>query len=89
MTVLSGNHLLSSLYISKFYEEKDGVLYHILSNKITKEKNSSWSSHRRRGEEELLQVFHDGLDGGHYGRDNTLHSSQTCEIYKLDSKKFP
>lgn len=53
-------------------EEKDGLLYHVSSNKITGQKALNRVVIDEAEKKRLLQAFHDGLDGGHFGRDKTL-----------------
>ncbi len=54
------------------FELKDGVLYYVSTNKITTEKILLRVVIGEDEKKRLLQAFHDGLDGGHFGRDKTL-----------------
>ncbi len=54
------------------FEEKDGILYHISSDRGTSQRILLRVVVEEAERKRLLHAFHDGLDGGHFGRDKTL-----------------
>lgn len=54
------------------FEEQDGVLYHRSSHKVTGNRKLLRVVLGEGEKKRLLHAFHDGLDGGHFGRDKTL-----------------
>ena len=48
------------------FEEKDGILYHSLKGKLRRVIVDSAEKAR------LIRAFHDGIEGGHFGRDKTM-----------------
>ena len=48
------------------FEEKDGILYHSLKGKLRRVIVDPAEKAR------LIRACHDGIDGGHFGRDKTM-----------------
>ena len=60
------------------FEEKEGVLFHCSKDSETELKRLRRVVVTTTEKNRLIQACHDGIDGGHYGRDKTLSKVSTC-----------
>jgi len=54
------------------FEEKDGVLFHCSKDSQTSSKRLCRVVVAEKEKRRLIEACHDGVDGGHYGRDKTF-----------------
>lgn len=70
------------------FEEKDGLLYHVSSDKITGRKNYLRVVIDEAEKKRLLLAIHNGIDGGHFGRDKTLSKVFSNTLIVLSLNQF-
>ena len=62
------------------FEEKDGVLFHSSTDSCAERKRLRRVVVAVAEKNRLIQACHDGINGGHYGRDKTLNKVHAVTI---------
>ena len=65
------------------FEEKDGVLFHSSVDSATGKKHLRRVIVATTEKNRLIHACHDGIDGGHYGRDKTLSKVRQLSKYVM------